>query len=180
MQKISRVYSVVDLVKRAKKWRVIVGMMYYLLSNNGCFTEQEADKIIDACLICRESSDPDHHPLQTSVVSKKKYKRKGGGSQNGLVFSDVVLRRALSKRGFYLNIGPFSEAESLTLMRNFEKFLARNSRPTDRDSIWNILSGDFHTFYKRTQMFLFIGKNLNRTSRQIHNRLFTLYQPYAI
>ena len=177
MKKISRLRGLHDLALRGKKLRKIEGRLYHVLTNNGSFTEVEADKIVDAYMICRERSDPDHHPLQTATISGMKYKSTTS-IQNRLIFSDPIMKRALSKRGFYLNNGPFSAAESLTLMKNFESFLARHGRATDRDSIWHLLHDEFLSFFRTTRMFCYIGKGLNRTSYQLYVRLSSMYHPY--
>ena len=177
MRKLTSLYDIVDLETRCKKKRKIEGRLYHVLSNGGSFTEEEANKIVDAYMICREKSDPNHHPLQSSVVCSNQYKSRAT-ILNLRIFSHSSIKRALNKRGFHLNIGPFSAAESLILMKNFEKFLTRHGRATDKDSIWKTLTEDFRSFYGRTRMFLYIGKGLNRNSSQVRYRLFSLYHPY--
>ena len=120
MQKLSSLCGIDDLTQRCKEKRRIEGMLHYVLINGGNFTEQEAEKIVDAYMICREISDPNHHPLQTSVVSGKQYNSRAS-VYNTTIFSHATVKRELNKKGFYLNVGPLSSAESLLLMKNFEE-----------------------------------------------------------
>lgn len=162
---------------RGKRLRKIEGMLYYVLTTNGSFSDAEADEIVNAYMICRERRNPKHHPLQSTVISSMRYESHTS-VQNRLIFCDPTLRRALAKRGFHLNNGPFSAAESLTLMKNFEKFLKKQGISTDRETIWGLLHDRFQAFYRQTKMFSYIGKNLNRTSYQLYVRLFCMYHPF--
>ena len=174
---IASLYGNEGIEKMGKRLRKLEGMVYHVLTNRGTFNEEEADKIVDAYMICRERRDPTHHPLQTATVSGNKYKCRSS-IQNRTIFSHPIVRRSLGKRGFYLNNGPFSETETLTLMKNFEKFLAVRGKDTDRETIWNLLHDEFLQFYRDTQIFLYIGKGLNRSTFQIYTRLYSLYHPY--
>jgi len=168
---------------RGKRLRKIEGMVYYVLNTNGCFSDSEADKIVDTYMICRERSNPKHHPLQSTFISSRAYRPRENMSTNDrassvTIFCDPTLRRALGKRGYHVNIGPFSSAESLTLMKNFEKFLRKHDKLTDRKSIWSLFQDGFQAFFHQTRMFIYIGRNLNRASSQLYVRLFTLYHPF--
>jgi len=177
--RIARLSSKSDWNWRAEKLRRIAALVRYVVGKNGSFNLEEADAIVDAYMISRPRNESTLHPLQTSFKHIPRYKDVGPSSSVP-IFSHFVFKEALAKRGFYLNIGPFSEAESLTLMKNFESFLTKHGKATDRESIWNLLNDRFASFYQASHMFTHIGKNLNRSSLQMSQRLFSLYHPYEV
>ena len=121
-------------------------MVCYVVTNNGSFNEEEANEIVDAYMISRARDDPTLHPLQTVLTVVTRYKSTGSGHVTA-IFSNSAFKKALASRGFHLNLGPFSKAESMTLMKNFERFLAQHNKATDRESIWNLLNNQFADFY---------------------------------
>ena len=95
MRMISYVGATADMKERGIRLRKVEARVYHFLTNSGSFTEQEADKIVEAYMISRErEDDPNHHPLQTFVPTSRKYKCEST-IHNTLVFSDATLRRAL-------------------------------------------------------------------------------------
>jgi hypothetical protein len=157
----------------------LVGSISDVLKAGGTFFEEEADKIVDMFIDCHERKGK--HPLQTSFVGgslRMRYRDNSGriSCQVASIFSNPVLKQALARRGFYLNIGLFSDSETLTLMKNFQKFVRSKGMATDHKSLSDLVKGtEFRKLYQPTKMFLYIGKNLNRSSSQIYLRLKAVY-----
>ena len=91
------------------------------------------------------------------------------------LFAHPPLKQALARRGFDLNHGAFTAAESLKLMTNFEDFLKKRGISADHSSIADLLKDNFCRFYLKTKLFRHIGDGLNRASDQLYTRLRTIY-----
>jgi len=183
MKKLRNLRKLHDPDVQRKKLRAVEGMLWVALSKGGFFTDSEADEIVDAYVYCQES--PSLHPLQTAFPKgyvPRKFRTKAFAKvrsvEKTLVFDHPPLKSALARRGYFLNNGFFSSAESVQLMKNFDEFLLSRGYSTDQESKWNLLRKDFFTFYRETKLFLYVGKGLNRSSHQLKLRLIALHHGY--
>ena len=161
--------------QRRKALRILEGQLYHVQFWGGDFSDSEADEIVDVYVQCRERETI--HPLQTYYLYGRRYATTSGLSLEA-IFTHPTMRRALRRRGYYLNVGDFSSLETLTLANNFEGFLKSRGLSTNRTSIWNLLTDDFGSFYRKTNLFLQIGSHLNRCNSQIYSKLRGYYQPF--
>ena len=118
----------VNLGKKEKRkiLRKLEGQLSYVLTLNGHFDSEEADKIADFFIDCRKNETV--HPLQFREITAPTYKYYPTKNMKrvikatltrGSIFYNRTLKAALAKKGFFLNIGLFSASESLTLMKNY-------------------------------------------------------------
>lgn len=174
LRKMRKASSIIDEHKRNAKFPKVDGWLYQVVFLGGHFEEEEADEVVDFYLQCREREGI--HPLQRSRIRGARVN--ACSPDTYLLFMHQPLRDALLRKGFYLNIGYFSSAESLTLMKNFESFLLQTGLSTDKKYVWKCLSDDFNRFHKKTNVFNYIGDNLNRSSHQLYRHLVQLYHPF--
>lgn len=164
----------------------IEGTLTDYVAAGGNLIEEEADELVDLAIQTQEL--PGKHPLQRRKCQggRARYKHRTGRpkgrhhmSDPGQIYGQPVLRAALQRRGFQLNIGPFSENETLQLMKNFTSFLKNGDFPHDKKSIGEMFlePGRFYRFYKKTNMLLHVGDKLHKTSYQIYMRLKNVYHP---
>ena len=176
MLRVLRKYD--DPEMQRKKLRAVEGILCLVLPMSGFCTDSEADEVVDAYIYCQES--PSLHPLQTAFPTgylPRNYRRLVDrcGVYKCVLFAHPSLRSALARRGHFLNSGRFSSSESMQLMTNFDEFLRSRGYATDPESKWNLIKSDFSKFYRKTKLFLHVGKKLNRSSDQLRARLIWSY-----
>ena len=176
MKKLRNLRKLCDPDIHRKKLRGVEGLLLVVTQSSGTFTDTEADEIVDTYILCQES--PSLHPLQTAIPKgsvSPKFRKTCGGIFKSMLFGHIPLRSALARRGYFLNHGLFSSAESMQLMKNFDAFLRTRGYSTDPESKWNLMKDGFATFYRKTKLFLYVGRNLNRSSDQLLLRLISLH-----
>jgi len=179
LKKMKKAALLKDYDKLQAKFLKVEALLYKVVYIGGHYEAEEADDVVDFFILGREREGC--HPLQRTRVRGTgviKVPNTSFSLDTPLLFMHQPLRDALRRRGFYLNVGQFSSSESLTLMKNFESFLLQNGFSTDKESKWKYLSEDFHHFHLQTRIFIYIGDNLNRTSRQLYRHLLQVYHPF--
>jgi len=175
---LSRLQFISDVDKRLFDLSGLNAYLYHALKLGCTLSESEADKIVDYNMRFHEKEGG--HPLQTAAVFVRSCK--GFCTIIGLnqLFFYKVLNEALSRRGFYVNYGLFSSAETALLISNTKSFLEKCKKPTTDTFIWGILTEPKLKFIRDSRMFLEIGRNLNRSSYQMFMKLRHLFHPFDV